>query len=36
MRSVIPVAVELDCALGLVWDGDGEVVVLEVRGIRWR
>jgi hypothetical protein len=31
MRSVIPVAVELDCALGLVWDGDGEVVVLEVR-----
>jgi hypothetical protein len=27
---------ELECALGLVWDGDGEVVVPQVRGIRWR
>lgn len=33
---MIPVAMELGCALRLVWDGDGEVVVPGVRGIRWR
>jgi hypothetical protein len=37
VRSMIPMAVELDCDLRLVWDGDGEVVVPGVRGIgrRW-
>jgi hypothetical protein len=35
-RSMIPVVVELGCTLGLVWDGDGDVVVPGLKGIEQR
>jgi hypothetical protein len=33
---MIPVVVELSCTLGLVWDGDGDVVVPGLKGIEQR